>query len=1190
MTSVFINEFHYDNADTDVGEFIEIAGPVGTDLTGWSIELYNGANSSVYNLINLGGSLSDQSNGFGFSVINFPSNGIQNGSPDGIALIDSNDTVVEFLSYEGSFTATDGTAAGQTSTDIGVAEDASTPVGNSLQRTGTGSQSTDFTWGLPAANTSGAVNTGQSFTSPAPATVFISEIHYDNSGTDTGEFVEISGSAGANLSGYSLVLYNGNDGAVYSTVAIGGVIPDEGNGQGAIAFDITGIQNGAPDGIALIAPDNGVVEFLSYEGTFAATGGPAGGLTSTDIGVAEDDNTSVGQSLQLLEEGWSGPLTASQGVLNTASNGGGGTPVDRFIHEIQGSGNVSPLVGNEVTIEAVVIGDFQDGSGTNGDLNGFFVQEEDADADGNPATSEGIFIFDGSAPGVDVQVGDVVLVTGTVEEFDDLTELTNVTVSVTGTAPLPKAATVNFPIAAVDDLEAFEGMQITIPDTLFVTEYFNLDRFGEVVLSSNGSSNAPGTDGRLDQYTQFNAPDVAGFTAYQADIAKRRIVLDDGQTIQNPDPIIHGRGGQPLSADNTLRGGDTVNNLSGILSYGFGDYRIQPTNPIDFQPTNPRPATPEAVGGDLKVASFNVLNFFTTLDAEGNPGSGPDNLEPRGANSQEEFDRQLQKLVTTLDLMDADIVGLIELENEFGGDQNGDGQFAIATLVTALNAVSDSTYAFVDPGRPFVDTGDAISVGAIYKTDTVQLAPGTTVEILDDSDLAGLGLNFGNAVFDGDRSNRASLAATFEEIATGEALTIAVNHFKSKGSINDAPGNTDMGDGAGNNNAIRLQASQALDAWLDTDPTGSGDPDFLVVGDLNSYAQEDPITFLEDEGYTNVFNNPATAYSYVFDGQFGTLDYGLANSTLISQVTGATEWHVNADEPDALDYNLDFGRNPALFDGTEPYRNSDHDPLIIGLDLFTETSTPTSGFLSFELAAQVLNTLGLNIPYTPVEINGLNLGQFFDNGYYLNQNPDVAQAVTARDFGSGFEHFVQFGWLEGRNGSILFDEQTYLSENIDVANAIGDGGFSSGFQHFVLFGHQEGRDPSEVFSQADYLANNPDVNAAVQANVFGSGFEHYVEFGAREGRLPERSLYQEDFYIAQNPDVASAVIAGDFGNGFEHFVFFGASEGRDPSALFNNEAYLAANPDVANAVMMDLIPSGFIHYALFGGAEGRPLA
>lgn len=937
MASVFINEFHYDNTGTDVGEFIEIAGSAGTDLTGWSLVLYNGNGGAAYNTIALSGTLSDQSNGYGTVVISFPSNGLQNGSPDGFALVNNLGEVMQFLSYEGVFTAVGGAANGMTSVDIGISQAGSEPVGAALQLTGTGSIYEDFTWSATDTNTSGALNAGQTFgatnsSDPPSPTAFISEIHYDNAGADTGEFVEVTATAGTDLTGYSLVLYNGNGGAPYGTTALSGTIANQANGQGALAFDIAGIQNGSPDGVALVAPDGSVIEFLSYEGLFAAVGGPADGLTSTDIGVAEAGSEPAGQSLQLVNGTWTGPAAQTKGTVNVGGNGGGNATT--FIHDIQGSGNASPLVGSTVTIEAIVVGDFQDGSsGTNGDLNGFFVQEEDADADANATTSEGLFIFDGNAPAVNVNIGDKVRVTGTVTEFNGLTELTGVTASTAGTNTLPTAATVNLPVNSVADLEAFEGMQVTIPDTLFVTEYFNLDRFGEIVLSSNGATNTPGTDGRLDQYTQFNDPDAAGFAAYQAEIAKRRILVDDGQTIQNPNPIILGRGGEPLSATNTLRGGDTIAGLTGVLSYGFDEYRIQPVAPVDFQPTNPRPATPEDVGGDLKVVSLNVLNFFTTLDVSGNPGSGPNGLEPRGADSQAEFDRQLTKLITTLETANADIYGLIELENEFGGDQNGDGKYAIDTIVKALNdRVGAGTYAFVNPGVPFVDMGDAISVGAIYKTSTVKIAEGTSVEILSDADLPALGLS--SPVFDGNNTNRAALAVTFEEIATGEALTVAVNHFKSKGGTGTGD-DADAGDGQGNFNGTRLRAATALDAWLGTDPTGSGDADFLLIGDLNSYAQEDPITYLESQGYTNVINNPESAYSYVFDGQLGTLDYGLASTTLISQVTGATDWHINADEPDALDYNLDFGRDPALFDGQTPFRTSDHDPLVVGLDLLT---------------------------------------------------------------------------------------------------------------------------------------------------------------------------------------------------------------------------------------------------------------
>ncbi len=127
-TPVFFNEFHYDNTGTDTGEFIEIAGPAGTDLTGWSITLYNGANGLTYNTVALSGLLPNQQNGFGTSSLALPANGLQNGSPDGMALVDHEGTLLQFLSYEGSFDAIGGPASGLTSVDVGVSEVSSTPA------------------------------------------------------------------------------------------------------------------------------------------------------------------------------------------------------------------------------------------------------------------------------------------------------------------------------------------------------------------------------------------------------------------------------------------------------------------------------------------------------------------------------------------------------------------------------------------------------------------------------------------------------------------------------------------------------------------------------------------------------------------------------------------------------------------------------------------------------------------------------------------------------------------------------------------------------------------------------------------------------------------------------------------------------------------------------------------------------
>jgi hypothetical protein len=329
---VFINEIHYDNSGTDTGEAIEIAGPAGTDLTGWAIVRYNGANGLVYTspspLTGLSGSLPDSGNGFGFVSVTYPSNGLQNGAPDGIALVDDMGNVIQFLSYEGTFTALDGPAIGLLSTDFGVAETGSEAIGFSLQLSGTGKVYSDFSWQAPAANTFGTVNTGQTFT--GEPVVFINEFHYDNTGTDSDEGIEVAGTAGTNLTGWSLVLYNGNGGASYGTTNLSGILPNQNNGFGTAFFAISGLQNGSPDGFALVNPANEVIQFLSYEGSFLAVGGPADGLTSEDVGVSQPSTALVGTSLQLQGSGtkyadftWSETIARTYNQINTGQDFGG---------------------------------------------------------------------------------------------------------------------------------------------------------------------------------------------------------------------------------------------------------------------------------------------------------------------------------------------------------------------------------------------------------------------------------------------------------------------------------------------------------------------------------------------------------------------------------------------------------------------------------------------------------------------------------------------------------------------------------------------------------------------------------------------------------------------------------------------------------------------------------------------------
>jgi len=602
------------------------------------------------------------------------------------------------------------------------------------------------------------------------------------------------------------------------------------------------------------------------------------------------------------------------------SGGGGTAPVPSdpppdgttLIYDVQGSGTTSPLEGQVVTIQGVVTGDFQESDANElSNLGGFYVQDI---PDGDFATSDGIFVFDGNNPTVDVNAGDSVEVRGTVNEYFGETQVDASSVRVVGSGALlpfpvnlPAAATVNnSDDELIADFEHLEGMLVRFPQALTVTEVRNLERYGAVKLSQGG---------RLFQFTNSSPPDTATYAAHKESIATRSIVLDDGRRAENVQPVRYlDAGAQP---GYSIRAGDAITDIIGNLRYSRGSgangdatWRLMPVQPVEFSSINERPGVPEVDGG-LRVASFNLLNFFSTIDA-GQDNCGPQGNDGcRGADSGAEQDRQLAKIVSALVLMDADIVGLIELENN--------ANESLRLIVDALNSrVGANVYASVPTGAIH---DDAIKTGFIYKTPTTGLFG--DFALLDRS----VDSRFNDA------RNRPALAQSFTQKSNGAVLTVVVNHLKSKGSSCESDGDPNTGDGQGNCNQTRTNAAAAIGDWISTDPTGSGDPDFLVIGDLNAYTAEDPLTALKNAGLTNLVETQSDAYSFVFDGQAGALDHALATASLVSQVAGTLEWHINADEPPILDYNLEHGRDPALFDGSSPYRASDHDPVIVGLDL-----------------------------------------------------------------------------------------------------------------------------------------------------------------------------------------------------------------------------------------------------------------
>ncbi|WP_288405321.1 ExeM/NucH family extracellular endonuclease [uncultured Deinococcus sp.] len=589
----------------------------------------------------------------------------------------------------------------------------------------------------------------------------------------------------------------------------------------------------------------------------------------------------------------------------------------------------SPLAGQTVTVEGVVTADLRAGT-----LQGFYVQEEGIDADGDSTTSDGVFVYCGTncanVSSSTIGVGDRVRVTGTVGEFVTATQITagaGGAALVKAGVGMPAATTLKLPLAFTER-ERYEGMRVTASGV--VTNNFTLGRGGSFDIA----------DSRLQTFTQVNAPSTAGNAAYTADLKNRFIRIDDGTRAQNPDPEVFARGGQPLSADNTLRGGDTVT-ATGVLGYsndgwtGSGSldtYRIHASaQNVQVQATNPRSDTPDAVGGSLRVGSMNVLNFFTSLvtSNSGCTPNGTDSANSRGANNCDEFLRQRTKTVKAILGLNPDVLGLLEMQNDFDKGANS----SVANLVGALNAEAGAgTYAYINPGAK-VGT-DAISVAMIYKPASV--SPVGQLAKLDNS--------YDPSYID--NCSRPTLAQTFQSNANGGRFTAVMLHLKSKGSACGALGDTDRGDGQGNAWKAREQAAGVIGRWLATNPTGIQEDDRILMGDYNAYEMETPLSILADAGYGNLFSS--SAYSYQFDGQWGSLDHALASASLKAQVTGQTKWHINSDEPTVLDYNTEFktaNQISGLYAPT-PFRGSDHDPVLVGLNLTAQApiqpTTPTA--------------------------------------------------------------------------------------------------------------------------------------------------------------------------------------------------------------------------------------------------------
>lgn len=555
----------------------------------------------------------------------------------------------------------------------------------------------------------------------------------------------------------------------------------------------------------------------------------------------------------------------------------------------------SPWLGRTVGIRGVVSGDFS----APGQLGGFFVQQADAERARRPGIPEGVFVR-GMRSGV--QAGDLARLNARVAERAGRIELVlagRPEICARGQAVAP--AELKLPVADLRQFDAYEDMRVRLPQTLTVSDVHALGRYGSILLSH----------GRLWQPTQLAPPAQAA--ALAAAQLRNRLVLDDGRGGRDS-----GRADDLPRYPGALRAGQTVGPLEGILEMRHGTWQLQPlpgAPPPSFgTAANPRPRAPERhPASDLRVVSFNVFNYFNRAARDTTAGGSG----PRGAPDPEARARQEAKLLSALRAMNADVIGLMEVANNgYGAD----------SAVRRLAARLGPGWRVAAPGTARLGT-DAIAVALLYDSRKVQ-ALGAAAS----TPLAG--------------TSRPPLAQTFRRTGGTRPLTVAVAHLKSKRCDAAAGPNLEQDDGQGCWNAARTASVRALADWAARHPTGI-ESDWLLIGDFNSYAHEDPPRALKARGYGNQVERfgGAHAYTYIFDGRAGYLDYAWAQPALALRIRSVAIWHINADEAAALQYDggaqTGAARTPrARASAAEPpgyapdaYRSSDHDPLLIDVSL-----------------------------------------------------------------------------------------------------------------------------------------------------------------------------------------------------------------------------------------------------------------
>ncbi len=541
-----------------------------------------------------------------------------------------------------------------------------------------------------------------------------------------------------------------------------------------------------------------------------------------------------------------------------------------------------------VTLRGVVTANFQ----ASGQLHGIFMQQATTVIG---SRSDGLFVY---LPlrFKPLDAGSFIQVSGTIQRAknrdgrDDgqlrLAAVSEVTVCGDGPAIAPRNLTL--PVDDLRRLEALDGMLVRLPQRLTVSDNHELGYRGELVVSANDR-----------QWQPYNHPSLSDPDDVIDLNQRSRLVLGDGSTATRPIPTPY------LSAaddSGTRRVGDTVSDVEGILTQSFGVWRLQPTQRPIFTDTNPRPPLPQSVGGTVRIASINVLSYFTTLNQ-------------RGAKSAEDLKRQRDKLITAIKGLDADVLGLMEIENT---------SEALRDLVDALNAdtadsATSSSPRYVAIESPVVGT-DAIKVAIIYKPARLQPVGAAESPRSSRSD-GGIGVS------------RPPVAQRFTLRDSGNGFWMVVNHLKSKSRCPTDAGSADQDQGQGCWNATRVRQAAATARWVNALGARYAQSNTVLMGDFNAYIDEDPIRTLVGNGFEDLLQRMPAAerYSYSFDGRAGALDHAFVDAALRDKVSGATIWHINADEPAVFDYQTN-GKSDDRYT-TSPFRASDHDPLLLGLAL-----------------------------------------------------------------------------------------------------------------------------------------------------------------------------------------------------------------------------------------------------------------